>query len=95
MVSQKSNLESQKHISNLKNEFRERCYHYSIAIIKLIKDLPGNRVYYAVSDQFLRSATSVGANIVEAKSASSKKDFINIMKLPLNLPMKLNTGWDY
>jgi len=64
MLNQSSNLKNQKHNSKIKNEFRERCYRYSIAIIKLIKDLPEKRVYWTVSDQLVRSATSIGANII-------------------------------
>ena len=64
----------------MKNEFRERCYRYSISVIDLIKNLPEKRVYWSVSDQLLRSATSIGANIVEAKSASSKKIILSIMR---------------
>jgi four helix bundle protein len=70
MLNQKSNLKNQNHNSKVKNEFRERCYNYSITVIELIKDLPEKRVYWTLSDQLLRSATSIGANIVEAKSAS-------------------------
>ena len=83
MINQNSNLKNQKHNSKVKNEFRERCYHYSIAIIKLIKDLPEKRVYWTISDQLLRSATSIGANVVEAKSASSKKDYIKFFEIAL------------
>jgi four helix bundle protein len=36
-----------------------------------------------VADQLLRSATSVGANIAEAKSASSKRDFIKYYEIAL------------
>ena len=83
MLNQKSNLKDQKHNSNIKNEFRERCYHYSIAVIKLIKDLPEKRVYWTVSDQLLRSAMSIGANIMEAKSASSKRDYLKYYEIAL------------
>jgi four helix bundle protein len=83
MLNQKSNLKNQKHISKIKTEFRERCYNYSIAVIKLIKDLPEKRVYWSISDQLLRSATSIGANIVEAKSASSKRDYIKYYEIAL------------
>jgi len=83
MVNQKSNLKSQNNNSKVKNELRERCYKYSIATIKLIHDLPEKRIYWTVSDQLLRSATSIGANIVEAKSASSKKDFIRFYEIAL------------
>ena len=36
-----------------------------------------------ISDQLLRSATSIGANIVEAKSASSKRDYIKYYEIAL------------
>ena len=61
----------------------ERCYRFSIAIIKLTRDLPEKRVYWTVSDQVVRSATSIGANIIEGKSASSKKDFIRYYEIAL------------
>jgi four helix bundle protein len=83
MINQKSNLKSQNHNSKIKNEFMERCYRFSIAVIKLTRDLPEKRVYWTVSDQLIRSATSVGANIIEGKSASSKKDFIRYYEIAL------------
>jgi len=83
MVNQKSNLKSQNHNSKIKNEFMERCYRFSITIIKLTKDLPEKRVYWTVTDQLIRSATSIGANIIEGKSASSKKDFIRYYEIAL------------
>jgi len=83
MLNQSSNLKNQRHNSKVKNEFRERCYNYSIAVIKLIKGLPEKRVYWTVSDQLLRSATSIGANTIEAKSASSKKDYIRYYEIAL------------
>jgi len=61
----------------------ERCYRFSIAVIKLARDLPEKRVYWTVSDQLIRSATSIGANIIEGKSASSKKDFIRYYEIAL------------
>jgi four helix bundle protein len=83
MLDQISNLKNQNHNSKVKNEFRERCYNYSISVIKLINDFPEKRVYWTLSDQLLRSATSIGANIVEAKSASSKKDYIKYYEIAL------------
>ena len=66
-----------------KNDLRTRCYAYSIKIIKFIAVLPEKRLYWVFSDQLLRSATSIGANIIEAKSASSKKDFIKYYDIAL------------
>ena len=67
----------------MKLELRERCYNYSIRTIKFIGALPEKRINWVLSNQLLRSATSIGANIVEAKSASSKKDFIRYYEIAL------------
>jgi four helix bundle protein len=83
MINQKSNLKSQSYNSKIKNEFLERCYRFSISVIKLTKELPEKGVYWIVSDQLVRSATSIGANIIEGKSASSKKDFIRYYEIAL------------
>ncbi|OIO53330.1 four helix bundle protein [Candidatus Peregrinibacteria bacterium CG08_land_8_20_14_0_20_41_10] len=41
--------------------------------------LPKKSSIQVINYQLLRSATSIGANIVEAQSASSKKDFANFL----------------
>ena len=69
--------------SNEKIKLRERCHTYSIRVIKLINALPEKRAYQILSDQLLRSATSIGANVVEAKAASSRKDLINYYSIAL------------
>ncbi len=40
-------------------------------------------MYWTVSDQLVRSAASIGANIVEGKAASSKRDFIRYYEIAL------------
>lgn len=78
-----SNLKSQNHNSNLKSNIRYRAYHFSLTIIDFVKDFPEKRVYWIIGDQLLRSATSIGANLFEAKSSSSKKDFIKFYEIAL------------
>lgn len=78
-----SNLKTQNHNSNLKTDLKYRCYCFSINTIKFSETLPNKRVFWIILDQLIRSATSVGANIVEAKSASSKKDFIKFYEIAL------------
>ncbi len=73
----------QNHNSKLKTELKYRCYCFSIQIIKFLGNLPEKKVYWVISDQLLRSATSIGANVVEAKSASSKRDFIKFYEIAL------------
>jgi four helix bundle protein len=60
-----------------KNEFKKRTYSFSLEIIKFVDELPNDNTCKAISNQLIRSATSIGANVIEAGSASSKKDYIN------------------
>ena len=61
-----------------KIELKVRAYHYAIAIIKFIDSLDKKDFSAAIiARQLIRSATSVGANIIEAQAGSSKKDFTN------------------
>jgi four helix bundle protein len=83
MISQNSELKSQSQNSKDKSELKKRCYDYSIETIKFIDSLPAKRINWVISNQLLRSATSIGANVTEAKSASSKKDFIRFYEIAL------------
>ncbi len=69
--------------SKLKTELRHRAYQYSIDIIEFPDTLPKDVSTTVITKQLLRSATSIGANIVEAKGASSKKDFTNFFSYAL------------
>ncbi len=60
-----------------KQQFYKRVYQYGLGIIQLAEALLRDRVSKILGEQLLRSGTSVAANIIEAKSASSKKDYIN------------------
>ena len=63
--------------SKLKTELKHRAYQYSIKVIEFLDALPKDISSQVITKQLLRSATSIGANIVEAKGASSKRDFTN------------------
>ena len=54
---------------------RKRGYIYALKIIKLVENLPQNKICKVISNQLLRSATSIGANIIEAQASPSKRDF--------------------
>lgn len=69
-------------------EFRKqlirRTYVYSLEIIKFIETLDKNDfVVQILVKQLLRSATSIGANVIEAQAASSKRDFTNFLSYAL------------
>lgn len=83
MLSQSSKLRGQSQSSKVKTGLRERSYTFSIMVVKFIGALPERSAYRILSDQLLRSATSIGANVIEAKAASSKRDFIRYYEIAL------------
>jgi four helix bundle protein len=66
-----------------RQELKYRAYRFSITIVKFVAQFPNNRVYWIIGDQLLRCATSIGANIIEAQAASSKRDFIKFFEIAL------------
>ncbi len=55
----------------------ERTSRFSESIIGLCKSLESNGSIRILINQLMRSATSIGANYIEANNSSSKKDFRN------------------
>lgn len=80
--SQKYKLKNQKLNSDSQN-FKMRSYKLTLAVMKLIETLPNRKSYWSLADQLFRSTSSIGANIIEAKSASSRKDFIKFYEIAL------------
>jgi len=76
-LSQKSNIKMQNDSEKFKNEFKKRIYVWVLRLIKFIDQLPKDSVCQVIGKQLLRSGTSILANYIEARSASSKRDFIN------------------
>ncbi len=64
-----------------KNEIASLSFKFAVRIVKLYKYLREDRGEYILSKQLLRSGTSIGANVTEAQSAQSKKDFISKMSI--------------
>lgn len=46
-------------------------------MIKFVERVPKDSASQIIGNQLVRSGTSVSANLVEAKAASSKRDYIN------------------
>lgn len=83
MLDQRVNGKNQNQAQNGKTELRYRAFFLSIKIIQFVDTLPKKIAYKIIIDQLIRSITSVGANIVEAKSSSSKKEFLNYFQISL------------
>ena len=60
-------------------DIRERTLEYGLRAVRLHQALQeqDDRAGWTVARQFLRSATSVGANIAEAQAAESRADFVH------------------
>lgn len=68
---------------NYDNDIRVRTKKFAVRIVKLIQELKTNNVDYPLRDQLLRSGTSIGANVREAKASSSKKELIRFYEIAL------------
>ena len=84
MESQTSNLRSQIDNSNIKSSnLNIRSYQFSLEIIHFVNELPNKRAFWSIGDQLLRAATSIGANMIEAKASSSRREFVKFYEIAL------------
>jgi len=66
------------------NVVLEKSFNFSVRILKLYRFLlKQDRLLEPILKQVLRSGTSIGANVSEAQSAFTKKDFINKLGISL------------
>ncbi|HDI52338.1 MAG TPA: four helix bundle protein [Bacteroidetes bacterium] len=74
-------IKSQK--EKREKEFKIRCYKFTLGVMQLIETLPNKKSYWSLADQLFRAASSIGANVIEAKSSSSRREFINFYQIAL------------
>jgi len=62
-------------------DIRKRAYQYALRAIRIYQFLQKQRdsVGWILGKQYLRAATSIGANIEEAQGSESRADFIHKM----------------
>ena len=60
-----------------------KSFNFAVRIVNLYKYLTQQKKEYILSKQLLRSGTSIGANVAEAKQAQSKPDFVSKMNIAL------------
>jgi four helix bundle protein len=58
-------------------EFKRRLYDFTLKLIEFLDGLPNDNVSRRISDQLLRSSTSILGNYIEGQAASSRKDYTN------------------
>ena len=69
--------------SKFKTDLPARCYQLSLKVIALTDSLPNKRSAWVIVDQLIRSTTSIGANLVEARASSSRLEFKKFHEISL------------
>lgn len=73
----------QNYNPKFKSDLKQRCYQFSFRIIALTDGLPNKRSAWIIADQLIRAATSIGANLVEARASSSRIEFKKFYEISL------------
>lgn len=66
-----------------KESFKRRLYSFVLKMIDSLDKLPKDNISNRLSDQLLRSGTSILSNHIEGQAASSKKEFTNYFQISL------------
>jgi len=77
------NSKVKNEIQNYKSNLKNRCYQFSLNVIALTDNLPNKRSAWVITDQLIRAATSIGANLVEARASSSRLEFKKFYEISL------------
>ena len=62
---------------------KHRCFYFSKDVVNFVSSCKYEKVFHSMFDQLVRSSTSIGANVVEGASGSSKKDWIKFLIIAL------------
>ena len=73
----------QNYNAKFKSDLLQRCYKLSLKIIVLTDTLPNKRSAWIIADQLIRAVTSIGANIIEARSSGSRLEFKKFYEIAL------------
>ncbi|RYD59327.1 MAG: four helix bundle protein [Sphingobacteriales bacterium] len=65
------------------NDIKYRCYQFSIKMIRYLKSKNWDTFSMVAAKQVMRSAMSVGANVVEAANSSSRIEFKRYYEIAL------------
>jgi four helix bundle protein len=58
-----------------KYDLRERTYRFAVNVVRFLSGSTSLPITYPIFNQLIRSATSIGANVEEADSSPTRKDF--------------------
>ena len=66
-----------------KNDFIKRLIKFTLIIIKLTRNLPKTISNDIFARQIIRSSANIGANVMEARGSSTKKDYARFFSIAL------------
>ena len=64
-------------------DLKQRTFQCALDVMRFLETLPNGYISQTIGKQLLRSATSIGANVVEGRASSSRKDFANFYSYAL------------
>ena len=67
----------------VEKDIKYRCYLFSLMVIKFLKAGKWDSLSMIIVKQLMRSASSVGANVIEAKNSSSRIEFKRYYEIAL------------
>ena len=66
-----------------KFELAERCFQFSLLIVRQVEFMKDKKIPYSLVDQLVRSSTSIGANITEGQGSGTTKDLVRYYRIAL------------
>ena len=63
------------------NIIQKKSFEFALRSVNIYKSLINDKKEFVLSKQFLRSATSIGANVEEAIGGQSKADFLSKLSI--------------
>lgn len=74
---------------------RNKSKEFAKQIVYMCRDIKANARESVLTNQLLRSGTSIGANIHEAQYAQGKKDFISKLEIAQKECFETEYGWNF
>ena len=73
----------QNNKDEFKKEFIKRLIRYSVKAVKYAEKLKQEGLPFCLVNQYIGAGTSMGSNVVEARAAHSKRDYIKFFEIAL------------
>ena len=70
-------------MNDTSKSLREKSFTFALRIVKLVQMLEDGNRQWVLTRQLLKSGTSIGANIREARFAQSAADFVSKLSISL------------